>query len=609
MPFVLIRYTEWDGTQQINFPGPEDLVDHLSEAMLNEESLEMELQRLRMRGMTSEDGERSVPGLRELIAGLEKKKKDLLNRYSPDSFKLNPQELRALAQKMEQISRKVQESYGRLQELFDQMRSRYRDEMDELQDKLSELSRNYETLRKRLKEQLERRSLERGKRTKGEQAARLAAMLDRINRMLESENFAAQLPSRLDASVENFENLLRNLDRLTNQDLSELGDWLSDLEELERLLQQYQFGGSQMMSTEQARALLRDVDTLNQLLEIARGGVGDLDDVDLEQVRRLLGDQAYEQFRYLTQIETMLQEAGYLVRGPEGLSLTPRAIRHIGDKALKEIFRILGDSRPGGHGTAQAGAQGENLEETKTYEFGDRFSVNVPKTLKNALLRGGRLPVQIRPVDFEVHRQEFHTRADTVLCIDVSYSMLMNDGLAAGKRVALALHRLIQSKFPEDTLQLVAFRSNAKIIHPEDLPRVVSITYSLEHGTDIKEALRFSRFLLSKNQGANRQVILITDGEPTAATMDRGGRLHGGWSSFRLNQRIVAETLKEAHRCTQDGININTFMIGYNPVPNGFVEHMTRINKGRVFMTSAERMGEYLLFDYLAKKKKWIGRS
>lgn len=601
------RYTEWDGKQQIPFPSAEDLCDHLSDAFLDEERLEAGLHRLRMRGMTTEDGERSVPGLRDLIADIEKKKKDLLNRYSPDSFKLTPQELRALRQKMEQVSRKIQENYAKLQDVLDHMRSRYRDNLDELQDKLNKLSRSHQTLRNRLKEQLERRNLERGKRTKGEEAARLAAMLDRINRMLESENFAAELPNLLDASLENFENLLRNMDRLTNQELSDLSDWLSDLDELEQLLGQYQFGGTQMMNTDQARAILGDIDALNQLLDLARTGRGNFDDLDLEQVRRLLGDQAYEHLRYLSKIETMLEEAGYLVKTPDGLRLTPRAVHRIGDRALKEIFQILNQSRIGRHQTSKSGIQGDNLEETKRYQFGDRFNIHVSGTVKNALLREGKLPLRIGPSDFEIHRQEFLARANTVLCVDVSYSMLMSDALTAAKKVALALHRLIQSKFPEDTLHLLAFRSNAKVIPPEHLPEVVSITYTMEHGTDIKEALRFSRSLLSREHGQHRQIVLITDGEPTAATMDRGGRLHGGWSSLHVNQRIVAETLKEVHRCTQDGIRINTFLIGHHPEPGGFVHHMTRINKGKVFMTSARHMGEYVLLDYLTQKKKWIG--
>jgi len=173
--------------------------------------------------------------------------------------------------------------------------------------------------------------------------------------------------------------------------------------------------------------------------------------------------------------------------------------------------------------------------------------------------------------------------------------------------VALALHRLIETKFPQDKLHLVAFRSNAKIIRAEDLPSIVSLTYFMEHGTDIKEALRFARQLLGSNRSANRQIILITDGEPTAATLDQGGRLHSGWGSAMLHGRIVRETLKEVRRCTQSGIKINTFMLGADFYRQGFVDQLSRLNAGRVFYTSPDQMGNYIVVDYLANKRKRIG--
>jgi uncharacterized protein with von Willebrand factor type A (vWA) domain len=228
----------------------------------------------------------------------------------------------------------------------------------------------------------------------------------------------------------------------------------------------------------------------------------------------------------------------------------------------------------------------------------------------NALESGGRgVPLKIGPRDFSVHRQEFSTDCETVLAIDVSYSMLMNDALHAGKKVALALHRLIETKYPQDVLHLVAFRSNAKMIRAADLPSIVAITYFMEHGTDIKEALRFSRQLLGAQRAANRQIILITDGEPTAVTLDRGGRLHSGWGSALLHERIVQETLKEVKRCTQSGIKINTFMLGTDYYRRGFIDRLSRLNTGRVFYTSPDQIGNYIVVDYIANKRKRIGRT
>ena len=215
-------------------------------------------------------------------------------------------------------------------------------------------------------------------------------------------------------------------------------------------------------------------------------------------------------------------------------------------------------------------------------------------------------PLRIMPDDFSVNRVEYSTASETALCIDVSYSMLMNDALHAGKKVALALHRLIETKYPQDTLHLVAFRSNAKLIKAEDLPNIVSLTYFMEHGTDIKEALRFSRKLLGAHKSTNRQIILITDGEPTAATLDRGGRVHSGWGSALLHSRIVHETLKEVKRCTQSGIKINTFMLGADFYRQGFVDQLSRVNTGRVFYTTPDQMGNYIMVDYIANKRKRV---
>jgi uncharacterized protein with von Willebrand factor type A (vWA) domain len=313
--------------------------------------------------------------------------------------------------------------------------------------------------------------------------------------------------------------------------------------------------------------------------------------------------------KYLKSVEQTLEDEGYILRTDHGLRLTPKGMRKIGDKALREIFQMLNKGRWGNHATSDRGSNGDRMEETKQYEYGDPLNVNIGETLLNALEKRKKgEPLRLAPEDFSVHRVEYSTVSETALLIDVSYSMLMNDALHAGKKVALALHRLIQTKYPQDTLHLVAFRSNAKRIQAEDLPSIVSLTYFMEHGTDIKEALRYARQLLGSNRSANRQIILITDGEPTAATLDRGGRLHSGWGSALLHSRIVHETLKEVKRCTQSGIKINTFMLGADFYRQGFIDQLSRLNTGRVFYTTPDQMGNYIVVDYLNNKRKRIGR-
>ena len=602
------RYTQWDGKQQVLFPTTDDLLRHLSDNLLEEEGVRRALRDLMRRGLTSEDGLRSVKGLREFLREAEQKRRELLNKYSPDSFKLTPKETQALSDKLSSLAEKLEAYHDKMRNFMERLSGKYADSMEEMSRRMQEAYQRYQELRNRLQNQISERSMQQSKNLSGQDHQGLMDMLDRMNKLLEDENFLKNLPQMLDAAVDDLDNLLENLDSLTQQQLQQLSDMMNQMQQLEQLMSQYPFQGAQRMGMGEAGQILGQLRGLERFLRWGQRGMGDPSDLDLEEIRNLLGDEAYEHLKYLKGIEQTLEEEGYIVRTSHGLKLTPRGMRKIGDKALREIFQILNKSRWGNHNTAARGSQGERLEETKKYEYGDALHVNIGETLFNALEKrekGERLT--IAPDDFSVHRVEFSTTSDTVLLIDVSYSMLMNDALHAGKKVALALHRLIETKYPQDTLHLVAFRSNAKLIKAEDLPSIISLTYFMEHGTDIKEALRFARQLLGSNKSTTRQIILITDGEPTAATLDRGGRLHSGWGSALLHNRIVHETLKEVRRCTQSGIKINTFMLGADFYRQGFIDQLSRLNTGRVFYTSPDQIGNYIVVDYIANKRKRLG--
>jgi uncharacterized protein with von Willebrand factor type A (vWA) domain len=604
------RYTQWDGSQQVLFPTSEDLLKHLSDNLLQEEGVRRALRDLMRRGLVSEDGLRSVKGMRDFLREAEEKKKELLNKYSPDSFKLTSEEAKALSDKLNSLAEKLEAYHEKMRNFMERLSGRYADNMDEMSRRMQEAYQRYQELRKRLQNQIAERSMRRSRDRTGQGHQDLMDMLDRMNRLLEDENFLKNLPSMLDAAVDDLDNLLENLDSLTQEQLQQLSDSLSQMEQLEQLLNQFPFHGSQRMGMGEAGQILGQLRGLERFLRWGQRGMGDPSDLDLEEIRNLLGEEAYEHLKYLKGVEQMLEEEGYIARTSHGFKLTPKGMRKIGDKALREIFQMLNKNRWGDHSTAVRGAQGDRLEQTKHYEFGDQLNVNIGETLMNALGRGKpSIPLKIGPKDFSVYRMEFSTDSETVLLIDVSYSMLMNDALHAGKKVALALHRLIETKYPQDILHLVAFRSNAKLIKAEDLPSIVSLTYFMEHGTDIKEALRFARQLLGPQRSANRQIILITDGEPTAATLDRGGRLHSGWGSALLHARIVHETLKEVKRCTQVGIRINTFMLGTDFYRQGFIDQLSRLNTGRVFYTSPDQMGNYIVVDYITNKRKRIGRA
>ena len=604
------RYTEWDGTQQIRFPTSEDLLKHLSDNFLEEEGVRRALRDLMRRGISSDDGARSVKGLRDFLREAEDRKKEMLEKYSPDSFKLTPEEAKALSDKLNNLAEKLEAYHEKMRNFMERLSGRYAQNMDELAQKMQESFQRYQELRDRLKDQIAQRKMKRPQDLSGQSQQSMMEMLDRLSKLLEDENFLKNLPNMLDATVEDLDNLLENLNSMSEEQLGQLSDALSQMEQLQELLNQYPFQGSQRMGMGEAGQILGQLRRLEQFIRWGQRGMADIADLNLDEIRDLLGDEAYEQLKYLKGIERMLEEDGYLVRTGQGLRLSPKGMRKIGDKALRAIFQMLNRNRWGEHNTTIKGIHGETLEETKPYEYGDPMNVNIGETLMNALENGGRsVPLKVGPRDFAVHRQEFSTDCETVLLIDVSYSMLMNDALHAGKKVALALHRLIETKFPQDVLHLVAFRSNAKVIRAQDLPSIVAITYFMEHGTDIKEALRFSRQILGAQKASNRQIILITDGEPTAVTLDRGGRLHSGWGSALLHERIVQETLKEVRRCTQSGIKINTFMLGTDFYRRGFIDQLSRLNTGRVFYTSPDQIGNYIVVDYLANKRKRIGRS
>jgi uncharacterized protein with von Willebrand factor type A (vWA) domain len=604
------RYTQWDGTQEVLFPTAEDLLKRYSDTFLDEEGVRRALRDLMRRGLVSEDGVRSVKGVRDLLREAESKKREVLQKYSPDSFKLTPDEAQALGEKLNNLAEKLEAYHEKMRNFMERLSGRYAQDMNELARKMQQASERYRELRDRLRDQMSSRSMQQNQDLSGQGFQGLSQMLDRLNRLLEDENFLQNLPDMLDASVEDLDNLLDNLDSLTQEQLNQLSQMLAQMERLEELLNQYPFHGSQRMGMGEAGEILGQLRRLEQFLQWGRMGRGDISNLDLEKIRDLLGEEAYENLKYLEGVEEMMVEEGYLARSETGLKLSPKGMRQIGDKALREIFHMMHKNRWGSHPAPAKGIQGDRLEETKKYEHGDPLNVNVRETLINAMGEGRRgVPLRIAPTDFSVHRQEFSTDTETVLCIDVSYSMLMNDALLAGKKVALALHRLIETKFPQDVLHLVAFRSDARVIRPEDVPSIVSLTYFMEHGTDIKEALRFSRQLLGPKRAANKQIILVTDGEPTAATLDRGGRLHSGWGSVLLHERIVRETLKEVKRCNQSGIKINTFMLGADFYRQGFIDRLTRLNAGRVFYTLPDRIGDYIVVDYVSNKRKRIGRA
>jgi uncharacterized protein with von Willebrand factor type A (vWA) domain len=357
----------------------------------------------------------------------------------------------------------------------------------------------------------------------------------------------------------------------------------------------YPFEGDEPMGLGDALAAIdrqQQYDAMEEALGAARDPDG-LGRVDADALRDLAGDDAIEDLEQLRELTRSLEEAGYLDREGGRLELTPRAARKLGMRALTDIFSRLRREGFGGHALPHAGRGGEPTDETKRYEFGDPFAVDINRTLFNAMARSGPgTPVRISADDFEVSRTEETTTSSTVLLLDMSRSMLLRGCSSAAKKVAMALHTLIHTKYPRDRLHVVGFAYYARELKPESIATLSP--YEFEYGTNLQHAL-------GRSTGGNKEIVVITDGEPTA-------HIEGGQVEFAYppTLRTVQSTLREVGRCTREGIVINTFMLERSRYLSDFVDLMSRINRGRAFYVEPEHLGEYVLVDYVSKKTKRV---
>jgi uncharacterized protein with von Willebrand factor type A (vWA) domain len=280
--------------------------------------------------------------------------------------------------------------------------------------------------------------------------------------------------------------------------------------------------------------------------------------------------------------------------------LTARGIRRIGEKALRDIFQHLQRDAFGQHAVARQGIGADRSEDTKAYEFGDPFLLDLSGTLMQAALRHGEgMPLALHVSDFRVYRTEYLTRSSTVLLLDMSRSMPLRGCFVAAKKVAFALNSLIRTQFPRDSLYIVGFSDYARLLRPETLHQITWGDYV--YGTNMQHGLILARRLLARHKGANKQIILITDGEPTAHF--EGDRVQ---FSYPPTFRTFQETLREVKRCTAEGIVINTFMLERSHYLADFVGQLTRINRGRAFFATPDRLGDYILIDYVASKRNGV---
>ncbi|MGH3203597.1 MAG: vWA domain-containing protein [Streptosporangiaceae bacterium] len=383
-------------------------------------------------------------------------------------------------------------------------------------------------------------------------------------------------------------------------------------------------GGVQMSGSEPlglsdattALAELADLAELENAFEQDYPGAS-LDDIDEEAVRRAFGRQAVDDVAALRRIERELERQGYLTRNGGRLELTPKAVRRLGDTALRRIFTDMSFGHgPGDHDQRDAGQAGELTGTTRAWEFGDEQPLDVPATVRNALLRaggewgggqspherggvgGGRPPraIQLSARDFEVAETERRTAAVVSLLVDLSYSMQLRGTWAAAKQTALALHALLRSRFPQDAVQVVGFSNYARELRETDL---AGLGWDMVQGTNLHHALMIAGRHIDRHPEHEPVVLIVTDGEPTAH-LQRDGR---SWFDWPPSPETLELTLAEVDKMTRRHAALNIFMLADDARLSAFVDNVARRNGGRVLQAAPERLGEYVIRDFLRTRR------
>jgi uncharacterized protein with von Willebrand factor type A (vWA) domain len=562
------RYSAWDGRQAFADIEADEVLDEAVDDLLQHGDLTWAMRRLFEQGLRLR-GQRRVEGIRDLIKRLQRMKQEATGQ-----FDLQPL-FEALKQQIGQLT----------------------------QERLAQTSRMLEALNEllRQREQGLNPSLDEFLKQFGQYFPHLEhADLDTLMQELQAQ--MRQMQELLDAMPDDMREALAQLmqqkfsDPRLQQQLAQLA------EQWERFsaLAQHGFRGGDPLSIDEGLRMSDRFDLIEQLEQALRRLPREdrLAEIDMEQVRDLLGEEARDHLERLKELVGLLEKAGYVHRVGDRYELTPRGIRKLGERALRHIFTALERGQFGPHDTAFHGnGDFHQADATKPYEYGDRFHPDLGRTFLNALARQGfGTPVKVHPEDFEVYKPEFLTRAATVLMLDMSLSMEYYGRFPAAKKVTIALHTLMKSQFPRDSLKVIGFYSYAEELHVEDLPFLV--IDGITPGTNLQHGFMLARKWLGRQAGPNKHIIVITDGQPTVH--HEGGQWH---FHYPPTQATLKETLREVKRVTESGIQLSVFMLDDDPLLVSFVDQMTRINRGRAFYVTSETLGKYLLVDYLHKKR------
>ena len=356
-------------------------------------------------------------------------------------------------------------------------------------------------------------------------------------------------------------------------------------------------GGDEPMSLS---ATIDAMERLHELEELDRSLQGDypgasIDDVDEDALRQALGEDAVRDLRRLKEIERALERAGLVSRERGRLEVTPKGARSMGERALVRVFEQLRRDREGVHEAREAGGLAEPTGATRPWRFGDAGQIAVQRSVFNAVVRGGPgAQVRLEPDDLELLEAEQRTEAATALLLDLSFSMPLRGHDVHAKRMALALHALIEGRYPHDTLYLIGFSDYARQMQPREL---AAAGWERVYGTNMHHAFHLAGRLLARHPRATRQVIMVTDGEPTAHL--EGERARFAWPPIPKTIRL---TLAEATRLSRSGVTLNVFMLEDSPGLIGFMERLAELTAGRVFLMDDRELGSFVLRDFVRRR-------
>ncbi len=534
------RYGRWDGTQEPFHLDADAVLDAVSELLLEGLDVAEALRFLESQGFELAGLDMRVLGVEELLSELRDRVRELEQGHD-------------LASGLADLDRRFQEILDREQSA---LRERHGLESSRLNDFLA--------------------------RRHGDEQA----LSDRIERFRDWR-------FEDEAAGEAFAELLEELDRLR-----ELECFIEERGE--------RGAGGAQVGYERAQEIREEIEALERLARAL--AEGRFSEVSPEELARALGEGAGRSWILLRDLRGSLQRAGYLRAGEGEPELTPRAIRRLGAQALADVYGALRRGRPGEHTTRHAGPGEPRPDETRSWEPGEALDLHVGATLRSAVLRRARagdaprVPIALEIGDFEVAERDHSSQTTTVLLLDMSWSMSWAGRFPAAKRVALALDHLIRTRYPRDRFFVVGFYTRAVELRPQELPEA---SWNLgDPFTNLQEGLMVARRLIRRHPSPSPQILVITDGQPTAYFHGRELRVEWPMGPGGISPHAVEATLREVRRVTRQGITINTFMLDDSPQLVGFVERMTQINRGRALYSHPEKLGSYVMVDYLGRKTR-----